>query len=157
MLPIQHGHKTHLDAIRGNVAGSDLMLSAFISALQHFKRATVALPFPADTFSTSSKEKDFERVRRACEGIPPMRDLAEASCSSDLPRDSRALLDWLLVPMTRTVPQFRHISMAELRGQLQWAHGNIKFDPAPTFVFENVSNYAKGFDEPLLAFHVSPK
>ena len=160
------------------IAGSDLLVSAFIAALSHYKRATVALPFPSELFcvqpASGAREKDFEAAQRAAEAVPSLRSLADSPCTGDaaagtrsmgvhaatLPEAAHQLLEWLLVPSTRRAPALRHISMQHLQSQLQQARPGWQFDPpresTPTYAFQvqpQGSSPCTPLSSPIIAFH----
>ena len=145
-------HAIHA-AVRSCAAGADLILSAFSAAVNHYKRASVALPFPSESFTSSvTGEKSFEEVQRAIEGVPAMHALSSSSAGA-LSEPSSRLLGWLLAPSSptstagRRCPRsLRHIGMEEFVQQIRKRHGpstKISVPPpgthhqAPDFIFEN--------------------
>eukprot|EP00798_Chlamydomonas_sp_ICE-L_P020605 gene20605-27404_t len=117
-----------------NQSGSDLLITAFTAALKHFKRATIATPFPAELFQTSGNEKDFHACMQAVEQLPALETIlkthlgnsasATAIANSNLaslPTGSRQLLEWLLQPgcpqpafTDNMMPDFIFKNMAEM-------------------------------------------
>ena len=154
------------DRVHACWAGADLVTSAFAAAVLHYKRASVALPFPSDLFSNGT-EKDFEAAQRAIDALPPMQTLLQSQqqqqqqpghpmaavqpeTSSSLPQASRLMLNWLLAPNSaggRRCPRMlRHIGLEEFGGQLRALYGpDIKIGmpligaQAPDYVFENLA------------------
>ena len=154
------------DRVHACWAGADLVTSAFAAAVLHYKRASVALPFPSDLFSNGT-EKDFEAAQRAIDALPPMQTLLQSQqqqqqqpghpmaavqpeTSSSLPQASRLMLNWLLAPNSaggRRCPRMlRHIGLEEFGGQLRALYGpDVKIGmpligaQAPDYVFENLA------------------
>ena len=103
-----------LDALGSE--GADLAISSFSAALLHYKRATVALPWPPSEAFGSGECKDFEAARRAIDALPPLQSVIRQAHAADdsgekngqgtdlslkplsLEAPSLRLLDWLISP-----------------------------------------------------------
>ncbi len=111
-------------ALSESPAGSDLLISAFLAALQHFKRASIATPFPQELFSdVQTGEKDPDACLRAAEALPPLSQLLVAGGGTApgggmgrasallacLPSATRHLLEWLVIPSSRRRVCFRQV------------------------------------------------
>ena len=123
-LALSMGSHFHEALEECGLEGADLAISAFSAALLHYKRASVALPWPpSESFSTNSPDcKDFEAARLAIDALPPLHGLVHqlqagkvqpidqdgirgpsSSPSSSQPPtalgpSSSRLLDWLISP-----------------------------------------------------------
>ncbi|KAK9820472.1 hypothetical protein WJX72_010696 [[Myrmecia] bisecta] len=124
------------DLLSRSPEGCDLLISAFAAALKHYRKPTVCLPFPSDSFTTQYGEKDFAACLLCLDTLPRVPQLAG---SGRIPPQASQLLGWLLThPRPRRwQPRLKLVSQQDLEQDLQISliaglPGNLR----PTWIFE---------------------
>ncbi|CAG9759328.1 unnamed protein product [Ceutorhynchus assimilis] len=125
--------------ISKNFAGCDLTLCIFMAAAKTFKIDQCLRPFP-QCFVDDNNEKDFVRLKKTCDKIPPLKDFLTLP-SKNISKDIRNLLSYLF--MESGIPVFSDCSVENL--PLSVVNKQASISALPQYVFE--VNYNSKFEE----------
>ncbi|XP_060516408.1 protein mono-ADP-ribosyltransferase PARP16-like [Cylas formicarius] len=81
------------EIIQENLIGCDLTICIFKAAVRSYRVESCLRPFPP-CFTTGENEKDFKKLRIACNKIPPLQDFLKQP-PNQCPDDVSNILTWL--------------------------------------------------------------
>ncbi|GIM16796.1 hypothetical protein Vretimale_19388, partial [Volvox reticuliferus] len=142
--------------------GTDLLITAFYTAVDHFRRGSICTPFPSEVFPpvTNTGNKDFPAVKRALDALPPVHVLLSDEALARLPSPALGLLQWLLLNPTRQ-RRFARMSLEDLirqlrerGGDLAWLQQALAGQKAPSYILQVQNTSAQApFTSSAIAYH----
>ncbi|GIL63880.1 hypothetical protein Vafri_17892 [Volvox africanus] len=142
--------------------GTDLLITALYTAVDHFRRGSICTPFPSEVFPpvTTTGNKDFPALKRALDALPPVHVLLSDEALAKLPPQALELLKWLLLNPARQ-RRFARMSLEDLirqlrerGGDLAWLHQALTGQKAPSYILQAMNTNAQApFARSVIAYH----